>query len=109
MPAVSRKLIVEYSGEILDYNVAPLTISLLKGLLTPVLKDSINYINAPVVAKERGIKVVESKSSEIGDYTSMIALTLKTSKGTYYAAGALFGQQDPRIVRIDKFNRGSGA
>jgi D-3-phosphoglycerate dehydrogenase len=98
-----KELIVEYSGKILDYNVAPLTISLLKGLLTPVLKDSINYINAPVVAKERGIKVVESKSSEIGDYTSMIALTLKTSKGSYYAAGAIFGRQDPRIVQIDKF------
>jgi D-3-phosphoglycerate dehydrogenase len=98
-----KEVIIEYSGNILNYNVAPLTISLLKGLLTPVLKDTINYINAPVVAKERGIKVVESKSSEVGDYTSMIALTLKTSKGTFYAAGALFGRQDPRIVQIDKF------
>ena len=98
-----KEVVIEYSGNILNYNVAPLTISLLKGLLTPVLKDTINYINAPVVAKERGIKVVESKSSEMGDYTSMIALTLKTSKGTFYAAGALFGRQDPRIVQIDKF------
>jgi len=98
-----NELIVEYSGTILDYNVAPLTISLLKGLLTPVLKDSINYINAPVVAKERGIKVVESKSSAVGDYTSLITVTLKTSTGTHCAAGALFGRQDPRIVQIDKF------
>jgi len=98
-----QEVLIEYSGKILNYDVAPLTISLLKGLLTPVLKDTINYINAPVVAKERGIKVVESKSSEVGDYTSMIALNLKTSKGTFNAAGALFGRRDPRIVRFDKF------
>jgi D-3-phosphoglycerate dehydrogenase len=94
---------VEYSGEILNYNVAPITLSLLKGLLTPILNENVNYINAPVVAKERGIRVVESKSSEAKDYTSMIALTVKTSQEASYAAGTIFGRQDSRIVRINKF------
>ncbi len=98
-----KEVLVEYSGEILNYNVAPLINSLMKGLLTPILKENVNYINAPVVAKERGIKVVESRSSETQAYTSMISVTVKTQNETSYTAGALFGRQDPRIVRINKF------
>ena len=56
-----EEVVVEYSGKILNYNVAPLTIAILKGLLTPILNENVNFINAPVVAKERGIKVIESK------------------------------------------------
>jgi len=95
---------IEYSGEITSLNVAPITISLLKGLLEPILNENINYINAPVIAKERGIKVVESKSSEMRDYTSMITLTVKTSKETSITAGTIFGKHDPRIVRINDFS-----
>ena len=98
-----QEVIVEYSGEILTYNVAPLTISLLKGLLTPILNENINYINAPVVAKNRGIKVVEVKSSEVKDYTSMISVTVKTSREEISCAGAIFGRHDPRIVQLNKF------
>jgi D-3-phosphoglycerate dehydrogenase len=94
---------VEFSGEILNYNVAPITIAFLKGLLTPILNANINFINAPVIAKERKIKVVESKSSEMKDYTSMISVTIKTTEEKRFAAGAIFGRQDLRIVRIDKF------
>ena len=98
-----EEVAVEYSGEILNYNVAPITISLLKGLLTPILNESVNYINAPLVAKERGIRVVEARSSEVKDYTSMISVTVKTAKEKTFAAGAIFGRQEPRIVRINKF------
>jgi len=99
-----QQIEIEYSGEIIKQNVAPVTISLLKGLLEPILVESVNYINAPVIAKERGIKVVESKSSEIKDYTSQITLSVKTSKETSTTAGALFGKHDPRIVRINEFS-----
>jgi D-3-phosphoglycerate dehydrogenase len=98
-----KEVNVEYSGEILKYNVAPITISLLKGLLTPILNETVNYINAPVVAKERGIKVVESRSSEIKDFTNLISLTVKTSQETSSAAATLFGRGDYRIIRINKF------
>ncbi len=98
-----KEVAVEYSGEILSYNVAPVTISLLKGLLTPILNEHVNYINAPLVAKERGIKVVESRSSEVKDFTSMISVTIKTAKGETTVGGTIFGRRDPRIVRINKF------
>ncbi len=95
---------VEYSGEILNYNVAPLTISLIKGLLEPILNENVNYINAPIVAKERGIKVIESKSSEVKDFTSMISITIKTREERSIITGTIFGRQDPRIVGIGKFS-----
>ena len=95
---------IEYSGEILERDVKPITIALLKGLMEPILNENVNYINAPVIAKERGIKVVESKSSEVKDFTSMIAVSVKTSVEACYAAGAIFGRQDPRIVQIDEFS-----
>lgn len=98
-----NEVVIEYSGEILNYTVEPITISLLKGLLTPILNESVNYINAPLIAKERGIKVIEAKSSEMKDYTSMISLTIRTAKGEITAAGTIFGRQEPRIVRINKF------
>lgn len=98
-----NEVTIEYSGDVLNYNVAPITISLLKGLLTPILNENVNYINAPLIAKERGIRVVESKSSASKDYTSMIALTVKTAREAGYAAGTIFGRQDLRIVRVNKF------
>lgn len=98
-----KEVIIEYSGKILDYNVAPLTVAVLKGLLSPILKENVNYINAPVVAKERGIRVVESKSTEMKDYTSLITLKIKTTVEESCTAGALFGLKDPRIVRLNQF------
>jgi D-3-phosphoglycerate dehydrogenase / 2-oxoglutarate reductase len=99
-----QEVAIEYSGEILNHNVAPVTISLIKGLLAPILTETVNYINAPVVARERGIKVVEIKSTETKDYTSMITLTVKTSKETSQTAGAVFGKNDPRIVQVNEFS-----
>ncbi len=98
-----QEVAIEYSGEILNHNVAPITISLIKGLLDPILTETVNYINAPIIAKERGIKIVEVKSSETKDYTNMIALTVKTSKEASQTAGAVFGKNDLRIVRVNDF------
>lgn len=98
-----KEVAVEFSGEIVSFDVTPITIALLKGLLTPILKESVNYINAPVLAKERGIRVIESKSSEAQDYISMISVQVKTSTDRSSTAGAIFGRRDPRIVRVDKF------
>jgi len=98
-----KEVVIEYSGEILNYDVEPITISLLKGLLTPILNESVNYINAPLIARERGIKVVEAKSSETKDYTSMISVTVRAAQGEISAAGTIFGRQEPRIVRLNRF------
>jgi D-3-phosphoglycerate dehydrogenase / 2-oxoglutarate reductase len=94
---------IEYKGEVAGVNVAPLTIAALKGLLTPILEETVNYVNAPVIARERGIEVKEVKSSDAGDFTSLISLQVEAGKKTSRIAGALYSRRDPRIVQLDSF------
>ena len=54
----------EYRGKVAELSTAPLTVAALKGLLTPILEDTVNYVNAPVIAQERGIGVDESKNRD---------------------------------------------
>ncbi|GJL52391.1 MAG: D-3-phosphoglycerate dehydrogenase [Nitrospirales bacterium] len=98
-----KAVTVEYFGEVAGLSVAPLTIAVLKGLLSPILEDVINFVNAPVVAKERGIEVKEVKSSDAGDFTSLIRLKVDTGQKSYHLAGTLFHKQEPRIVEINQF------
>jgi len=98
-----ERVTIEYKGEVAGVNVAPLTIAALKGLLTPILEETINYVNAPVIARERGIEVKEVKSSDAGDFTSLITLQVEADKKTSRIAGALYSRRDPRIVQLDSF------
>jgi D-3-phosphoglycerate dehydrogenase len=94
---------VEYRGDVTQYNVAPLTLAVLKGMLTPVMESGVNYVNAPLVARERGIKIVESKSEHAGDFASSIAVKAKNKKQDLEVEGAIFGSKYPRIVRVNNF------
>lgn len=94
---------IEYMGDASELNTAPVTIAALKGLLTPILEETVNFVNAPFIAKERGIEVKETKSAGTGDYQSMIALRIKAKDKERYFAGTLFSKKDPRIVQIDNF------
>jgi D-3-phosphoglycerate dehydrogenase len=94
---------IEYAGEVTQYDVAPLTLAVLKGILTPVMESSVNYVNAPLVARERGIKVVESKSSRASDFASSISVKVKNKDKVFEVEGAVFGAKHPRIVKIDSF------
>ena len=98
-----KSVMVEYFGEVAQLAVAPITVAVLKGLLSPILEDVINYVNAPVVAKERGIEVKEVKSSDAGDFTSLIRIKVEAGAQTYSLAGTLFHRQEPRIVEINQF------
>jgi D-3-phosphoglycerate dehydrogenase len=98
-----REIYIEYSGVVTQYDVAPLTLAVLKGLLTPAMESSVNYVNAPVVARERGIKVVESKSSRATDFASSITVRAKSQDKEIEVEGAIFGNNNPRIVKINNF------
>jgi D-3-phosphoglycerate dehydrogenase / 2-oxoglutarate reductase len=98
-----ERVTVEYSGEVSGLAVAPLTIAVLKGLLTPIMEHAINYVNAPVVAKERGIEVKEVKSSDAGDFTSLIRVRVEAGKATHQVAGTLYNKKDARVIEIDAF------
>lgn len=98
-----RKVSIEYRGKVAELTVAPLTIAALKGLLTPILEDTVNYVNAPIIAQERGIEVSESKNRDAGDYISLITLIVETNIGTNRAKGALFSRRDPRIIELNGY------
>jgi len=95
---------VTYHGEMNEYDVAPLTSALLKGILDPSLRGTVNYVSAPPMARDRGLAVVQRQSSEPSDFTNLIAVELKAGKRTLSAAGSYFGRNDPRIVRINGYH-----
>lgn len=95
---------LEYKGAITSVSTNPLLVAYLKGLLTPMLDIKVNFVNAPLLARERGIKIKELKNQEAEDYTSLIAATVRTDKGTFSLAGTLFGKKNPRIVQIDNLS-----
>jgi len=94
---------IHYSGNVTDYDVTPLTTAMLKGLLTPILQYDVNYVNAPFIAADRGIKVVESKSRTSENFASLVKLTVKTLEEDHIVSGTIFGRDLPRILRINNF------
>ena len=98
------RLVVTYRGEMTAHDVEPLTTALLKGVLEPVLTTPVNYVNAPVIAAERGLKVDAVKSTELEDFANLITVAAKTAEGTTTVSGTLFGRNQSRIVRVDDYH-----
>jgi D-3-phosphoglycerate dehydrogenase len=92
---------IDYSGEVAEIEVAPITVAVLKGLLESVT-DQVNMVNAPVIAQQHGIKVVESKSTRPQDFANTITTRVVGCENRLIA-GAVFHGGQPRIVRIDDF------
>ncbi len=101
--SLPKEVHVEYRGDVAQYNVAPLTLAVLKGMLTPVMESAVNYVNAPLIAKERGINIVESKGEHSEDFASSVTITAKNGKQNLEVEGAIFGKKHPRIVRVNNF------
>jgi D-3-phosphoglycerate dehydrogenase len=99
---------VEYAGEIAELNIAPITIAALHGLLSPS-HAAVNMVNAPVVAQQLGIKLIETKSNRPRDFASAITMTVRgkavtaSGRNERLISGAIFHGDQPRIVRIDDF------
>jgi D-3-phosphoglycerate dehydrogenase len=94
---------IEYSGELADLNTSPITVAFLRGLFTPILKDAVNYVNAPIIAKERGIRIIESKSEKADDFVNTLSIRVTTNEGENILVGTVFGRHEPRLVRLNDF------
>ncbi|BCO08927.1 D-3-phosphoglycerate dehydrogenase [Desulfolithobacter dissulfuricans] len=94
---------LEFSGDLAEQDTGPVTVAFLKGLFTPILQDAVNYVNAPLIAKERGIRVVESKTQHAADFTNLLRIRVKTNEGENMLAGTVFGKKEPRLVRLNSF------
>ncbi len=99
-----EEFVLYYSGHMLEHDVSLFTLAAIRGLLSAILGENVNYVNAPFLARERNIRVVESKRTEVGDYPNLICLELKTNKEKHTVAGTLFSKKDARIVELDGFH-----
>ncbi len=98
-----QELVINYSGEITKYDLSPVTMALAKGVLEPILKETVNFVNAVSLLKERGIKLRESKSAQEGEFVNLIQLEIKTDKEVKKVFGTLSSNKQPRIVKIDDY------
>ena len=90
---------IEFQGHVAGLNTRPLTAIVLEGLLRPLIAN-VNMINAPVIARQRGIEVRETRDEGTGDYQTMIRVTVTTEKRSRDVAGTLFADNRPRIVQV---------
>jgi D-3-phosphoglycerate dehydrogenase len=94
---------VKLQGELATNKSQPLVVAALKGLLSEALRERVNYVNANVEAKERGIRVIETRDASVRDYAGSLHLAAKGSLGDHSVTGALLGDGEIRITSIDEF------
>jgi D-3-phosphoglycerate dehydrogenase len=94
-----RSVSVEVEGAAAELNQKPITGAVLAGLMGSY-SDSVNMVNAPFLAKERGLDVREVRHEREGDYHTLVAVTVGTAAGELRVAGTLFGNKAPRLVDI---------
>ncbi len=96
-----KKIVVKYAGEVCDYPTDLMTLAAVKGLLGSMLSESLNFVNARVLAKERGIEVVETRSKDTVDFTSTVAVQVETEDGRREIVGTLIGKKrEPYVVSV---------
>jgi D-3-phosphoglycerate dehydrogenase / 2-oxoglutarate reductase len=93
------KISIEVEGHAAELNIKPITGAVLAGLMRRY-SDTVNMVNAPFLAKERGLDVREIRHDREGDYQTLVRVSVQTEAGEKSVAGTLFGNQAPRLVEI---------
>ena len=94
-----RSIDVEVEGAAAELNIKPITGAVLAGVMR-TWSDTVNMVNAPYLARERGIAVREIRNEAEGDYHTLVAVTVGTEAGDKRVEGSLFGNRAPRLVKI---------
>jgi D-3-phosphoglycerate dehydrogenase len=90
---------VEVEGAAAELNLKPITAAVLTGLMRRY-SDSVNMVNAPHLARERGLDLREVRHDREGDYHTLVRVTVATEAGDRSVAGTLFGNNEPRLVEM---------
>ena len=98
-----REVTVRFCGEVTQYPLAALTVAVLKGILAPISGGNVNFVNAPALARERGITVIESKTTDAKDFSNFIEIEAAHNHEKNRIMGTLFGNREPRVVKINEF------
>ena len=94
-----EKISIETEGHAAELNQKPIVGAVLAGVMKRY-SDTVNMVNAPFIAKERGMEVREIRNEKEGTYQTLVRVTVATSQGNRSVAGTLFGNKEPRLVEI---------
>lgn len=97
-----KRIEISYEGEVVKLNMKPITTSIVKSLLSPMLETTVNLVNALLIARERCIDVDETTRHFSDSFTSLIRVTITTEKRQRCVSGALFHGEEPRVVSMDE-------
>jgi D-3-phosphoglycerate dehydrogenase / 2-oxoglutarate reductase len=95
-----KEVTIQYMGEIAAAETKILTQGIVKSILQEQM-EGVNYVNAPVVAKSRAVKIKEMKTGEGGDFASLLVITVKGDGGENTVQGTLFGKKEPRLIKVN--------
>jgi D-3-phosphoglycerate dehydrogenase len=99
-----RRAELSYRGEVARRSTKLITAAFTAGLLEYRLAQNVNIVNAELLARERGIEIVEQSNPRKGDFSTVVRADVVTDKKTYTAAGTLFGNQFLRVVQLGPFH-----
>ena len=99
-----KSVTVSCQGDIPHRYAEVLTIGALKGMLNDVLSEPVNLINAKMLATSMGLDVIEQRGTTLENFTSLVQITIKTDDGERVVSGTVFGEDDPRLVRVDEYD-----
>lgn len=94
---------ITVNGKLSELDISPLEVAVLKGLFSSMV-EGINYVNAPIIAKQRGINIITSKSQKDCSFIGSITIKLTTDKDENTVTGALLAENMPRIVAINEYH-----
>lgn len=95
-----KEVNIQYMGEIAAAETKILTQGIVKSILQEQM-EGVNYVNAPVVAKSRAVKIKETKTAEGGDFASLLTIIVKGDGGENMVQGTLFGKKEPRLIKVN--------
>jgi D-3-phosphoglycerate dehydrogenase len=98
-----KKVEIMYNGDIANRETKLVTLSYLSGLLEPIIEERVNFVNAAMMVKDRGIEVVESIRSEVDYYTNLVTVKITNNEKETVFAGTVFGKEEIRIVNFDGY------
>ncbi|MGZ8571128.1 MAG: NAD(P)-dependent oxidoreductase, partial [Actinomycetota bacterium] len=99
-----RSVVASYLGRIAEHDTRVLTLAILKGILGRTVNEPVSFVNAPMLARERGITLSEMRSTVSQDYVSLVSISADTDQGPVSLQGTIVARDAQRITRVDDFD-----
>jgi D-3-phosphoglycerate dehydrogenase len=98
-----RSIVASYLGRIAESDTRVLTLAILKGILGSSVNEPVSFVNAPMLAKERGLTLSEMRSTVSQDYVSLVSLRAETDEGPVSVAGSILAKDHERVTQVNDF------